>query len=96
MRLEDTPTDVLISRVTQGDLSPAELPYAAEELGTREPAPVDLLLGLLAHESSVVREGAVYGLADHQDRDDVAEALERVAKKDPSTGVRLAAADVLI
>jgi len=74
----------------------AELTYAAEELGAREPAPVELLLGLLTHEASVVREGAVYGLADHQDRDDVAEALERVAKTDTSVGVRLAAADVLI
>lgn len=89
----------LMAKIRSGEMRPAELTFAAEELGNRgdcQDDAIKILVGLLAHKSSVVREGAVYGLADHQDRDEVAEALGKLSSNDPSAGVRQAAADVLI
>jgi hypothetical protein len=55
---------------------------------------VPALLTLLASESALVREGAIYGLA-HHDRPEVVQRLGKIATDDPSPGVRAAAADVL-
>jgi hypothetical protein len=78
----------------QGDaLRPALLTFAAEIAGKGLAFEVvgPALLALLQHERPVVREGAVYGLRAYEERPEVAAALAKVAKDDPSPGVRAAA-----
>jgi hypothetical protein len=89
----------LAARILRGDLGRAHLGYAAEALGRgtegeTSHAVIEVLRGLLAHESPLVREGAIYGLAHHRTAR-VDSELRRVAAHDVSPGVREAAADVL-
>lgn len=79
------------------------LSYACEYLkdAPAESARVDgvvaasFLIGMAVHESSLVREGAVYGMAGHLANDNVKMWLESMAENDRSEGVRAAARDVL-
>jgi hypothetical protein len=95
MEFDDIPTCELADRIRSGAMGNVDMSFAAEAIGERVDAPVDLLLSLLSHDDAVVREGAVYGLDDHHDRCGVAEALARLANGDPSPGVRWAAAEAL-
>ncbi len=76
------------------ELEPAFLTHAAEIAGRHIEASrvVPVLLGLLKHESPLVREGAIWGLCYHQS-DEVVAILREVAMNDPSPGVRKAASD---
>lgn len=97
--LADDDPSRLAAWIASGDLSRAHLSHAAEALGAgtegaTTPALIQILLRLLEHESPLVREGSVYGLAFHMGSR-VRSILGRVAKSDPSPGVRAAAAEVL-
>ncbi|MFO0839534.1 MAG: HEAT repeat domain-containing protein [Phycisphaerae bacterium] len=86
----------LIDLVESGTLRPSNLTFAAEILGSVDDrALVDpVLLVLLGHDSPLVREGAVYGLACSGSAK-VRAQLQFVADNDPSPGVRRAAQEVL-
>jgi len=86
----------LADLIATSTLEPKDLTYAAEILGSvRNPTlVVPTLLPLLGSPSSVVREGAVYGLAQHLTHD-VTARLRNVSERDASPGVRTAARDVL-
>ncbi|MCK6588581.1 MAG: HEAT repeat domain-containing protein [Polyangiaceae bacterium] len=86
----------LIELIKGGTLRPGHLTYAAEAAGTitDRDLVVPVLVSLLAHSSPLVREGAVYGLAQHTDPS-VSAALRDVAANDPVSGVREAAESVL-
>lgn len=72
------------------------LTFAAEAAGVLESRfALPLLLPLLAHESPLVREGAVLGLAKHCAAPGVFEALEHLSETDPSPGVRSTAKGAL-
>lgn len=77
-------------------LKPTLLTFAAETAGMALPAAdvVPLLMELLEHPDSVVREGAIYGLVHHQGKD-IDAALRRLALHDASPAVREAASDAL-
>jgi HEAT repeat protein len=84
-------------RVLQpGELKPTLLTFAAEIAGATlaAAAVVPLLMALLEHPDSVVREGAIYGLVHHQGKD-IDTALRRLALHDASPAVREAASDAL-
>lgn len=94
---EDPP--LLAAWIMLGRLERAHLAYAIEALGRElenEPSPVltHLFGGLLAHESPLVREGTIYGMAYHRGPV-VDRILRRLATDDPSPGVREAASEVL-
>jgi hypothetical protein len=74
----------------------SDLTFAAEIAGRIDDSNMvrPVLLGLLAHPDSVVREGAIYGLARHVDAA-VASKLRRLADMDLSAAVRSAASDLL-
>lgn len=69
----------------------SELTFAAEAAGKILDA---ALIRLLDHPSALVREGAVYGLAELVN-DEVRAALENTRKNDASPGVREAAEEAL-
>ena len=73
-----------------------ELTFAAEAAGmlSDSEAVRSALMPLLGHSISLVREGAIYGLARHLN-DSVMVALRELAQSDPSPGVREAAKEVL-
>jgi hypothetical protein len=87
---------LLAQWIEDGTLSPAQMTYAAEALGS---APTSVaapcLLRLLAHSSSLVREGAVYGLEPHLKYPGVRTRLQELVREDPREGVRAAAAEAL-
>jgi hypothetical protein len=83
----------LIEMLRSNELAPTLLTYAAEIAGRLKLA-VPALVALLGHPAPIVREGAVYGLADHLD-DRIRAALRTLADQDPSPGVRAAAEGVL-
>jgi HEAT repeat protein len=87
----------LLSLLDDQDLTISLRTFAAEAAGGIElsAAAVPSLLPLLEHPSAVVREGAVYGLANHLDYAGVREQLGLVASGDVSPGVRRAALDTL-
>lgn len=74
----------------------SELGFAAEFLGRSDDSELvrRALKDLLNHVSPGVREGAIYGLADHRDTD-IDRLLYRRVETDPTEGVRAAAAAVL-
>lgn len=89
----------LAARVLRGGLGRAHLGYAAEALGRgtedrRSEVVVDILVRLLEHESPLVREGAIYGLASHRSAH-VDRRLRQISEEDDSPGVREAATDLL-
>jgi hypothetical protein len=93
---------VLISLLEASMLRPADLTFAAEVVGSvaDSVSVVPLLARLLRHDSSVVREGAVYGLVQHASRVRavrrlVREAIEALLHDEASPGVRAAAEEAL-
>jgi hypothetical protein len=86
----------LLSIIGSGQLTPPDLTFAAEALGDVQDSNlvVPVLLQLLDHASSLVREGAVYGLSHHLN-DESMKRLQVLADEDPSPGVRSAANDIL-
>ena len=86
----------LVRMIREDRLAPADLTFAAEALGSvvGDDRTVPTLLSLLEHSSPLVREGAVYGLTDHMDGN-VRHALSKLARSDPSPGVRDAANETL-
>lgn len=72
---------------------PAELTFQLERAG-EDPALCAELFRQLGHDSPLVREGAVYGLATLAEM--IRDALARTAEHDPSPGVREAAAEALV
>jgi len=90
--------EALLGSIRGGGLAPYDLTFAAEHAGyilTLDAERVtSALIPLLDHESSMVREGALYGLARHPS-DDVIERIRRCASNDPSETIRSVAADVL-
>ncbi len=94
-RLAEEAPDQLIALVNANTLRPSDLTFAAEALGEVHSSPAkEALLRLLQNDAALVREGAVYGLADHLDEDARA-ALRRVGESDSSPGVRESALEVL-
>ena len=95
--LARTEPEKLLSLLDGRRLRPTELTFAAEVAGSRlhgNQLVTKRLLQLTKHAESYVREGAIYGLAEHSGKN-VDEALKRLAEKDESPGVRAAAAGVL-
>lgn len=88
--------DRLLEMMGSNELRPALLTYAAEIAGRGIPTAkcVPVLLHLLGHEAAVVREGAIYGLAEHEG-DEITLVFRQLAETDPSAGVRAAAAGAL-
>lgn len=95
-RLARENPEQLIGIIETGKLAPALLTYAAEIAGKALPSSkvAPILLKLLAHESAVVREGAIYGLAGHAEQR-VKDSLRKLAETDSSPAVRMAAAEIL-
>ena len=103
-RLEDLAhedPEKLFSLVREGALSVPLLTFAAEALGQVPPAyypqASQLLRRLLTHPHAVVREGAVYGIAGIAERSPTVLAFVKplASDREPSPGVREAAAEVL-
>ena len=89
----------LLSLIESGELTDAQLTFAAEWAGRtaeRERAQL-ILFRLLRHPSSLVREEAIYGLQQLGESNSIREALlERTrSDREPSPGVRAAALDAL-
>ena len=87
----------LLALIAARQMPPFILTFAAEIVGRRcddSAAVRAALLPLLDYPSSVVREGAIYGLARHLD-DDARAQLARVAAADPSFAVRAVAAEAI-
>lgn len=86
----------MIELISGDTLDLADLTFAAEIAGeiNDERLVVPTLLKLLDHESSLVREGAVYGLSNHL-TDEVRGRLRLLGLNDASQGVRDAASDAL-
>ncbi len=86
----------LLALLHSSRLSSSDLTYAAEIAGTISDSALvrPILAALLEHPQSVVREGAVYGLARHLDAG-IRSRLQAIAASDPSRGVRTAAQDTL-
>lgn len=97
-RLAATDPSRLASWLASGELDSVDASCAAEILG-RDCADsalvVPALLRTLRHDRAIVREGAVYGLRFHRGDIRVLEALQKTADDDASSGVRLAAREVL-
>lgn len=79
------------------ETSNGKLSWGAEYAGEMLPQEVciPVLFELSDHDSSLVREGVVYGLEHHIHREDVINKLKLIAEKDPAKGVRKAAAEAL-
>lgn len=86
----------LVMLISGDTLDVADLTFAAEIAGEieEESSVVPALLKLLDHDSSLVREGAVYGLVNHLTAD-VRDRLCLMSLNDPSPGVRDAASDAI-
>jgi hypothetical protein len=90
----------LLEIVKNGNLEPSLLTFAAESLGSIESQEmiyevVDILLSLSHYTSSLVREGAVYGLANFLNHSSVLNRLNEMVVLDTSVGVRSAVRDVI-
>lgn len=88
----------LLRLIASATLDPADLTFAAEAAGRIGAGDAEAvraaLLPLLGHASSVVREGAIYGLVLHMDPT-VRLRLVEVAARDASPAVRSVAAETL-
>jgi len=91
----------LLELLKDPTLHDADLSFAAEKAGTINlPEVRVLLVELLEHESAVVREGAVYGLAASDDSIDDEKVLSALRRHwsdlhESSPGVRAAAVEVV-
>lgn len=78
--------DLLVEWVESGELTKAsDLTFAAEHLGKCQKA-LPVLLKLLKHESSLVREGTIYGLFGLKEM--ISDALDECSDHDPSPTIR--------
>lgn len=97
-RLAEQSPARLLELLDDTALVPADLTFAAEIAGQRLPHDIAIrnrLLELLQKsDSSLVREGVIYGLSANL-TDDVCERLRSIAQDDPSPGVREAAKEAL-
>jgi len=95
-RLAQEEPSELLQILKTGVLLSADLTFAAEAAGRIPDSDrvKKALLPLLKHPSAVVREGAIYGLARHLDKQ-IATALEKLAYEDDSPGVREAALELI-
>lgn len=85
----------LIGWIESGQLGTGYLSLAAEALGEVDsPRTKSVLMQLLAHEAPVVREGAIYGMAN-LGITDLKQVLRAIADNDQSPGVRAAALELL-
>lgn len=84
-RLSQEDPEFLIYWVTSGELASYDLTFAAEELG-QVPASLQVLLDLMEHGSSIVREGALLGLQSL--RSQINDVIEQHAETDASPGVQ--------
>lgn len=92
-RLAEADPDLLVEWVESGELNqPSDLTFAAEYLG-KCPGSLPVLLRLLKHDSSLVREGSIYGLQGLKKM--IGDALEEVSKTDSSTTIRGIASECL-
>jgi hypothetical protein len=91
--------DRLISLVSSGQLERIELTWAAEALGhvADSARVVPMLLSLLKHDLPIVREGALYGLAQHHKYAGVRDAVRfhTDASNEPSAAIREIAGDIM-
>ncbi len=87
---------LLAAWIMSGALNPGDLTFAAEIAGSIETEllAVATLLPLLEHESSLVREGAIYGLSEHLNEQVRSALTERLAVEE-SPGVRGAIEEAL-
>ncbi len=88
----------LIKWIQSGELSEADLSFAAEALGkvALSESVVDSLLALLRHPSAVVREGAIYGLQPHAPYAlGARNVLRAIAETDRSKAVQEAAREAI-
>lgn len=87
----------LVAIIEQETLDPTKLTFAAESLAISKDSNivVPCLLNLLNHKSSLVREGAVYGLEGHLNYPEVRARLKEIALNDLQEGVREAATEAL-
>lgn len=75
---------------------PSRLTFSAEALSEGDPkTAVPELIRLVSHPSSLVREGAVYGLEGHLEYGNVREILRGISLNDPADGVREAATEAI-
>lgn len=94
---EQMPLHELLELIKSGRLEPCDLTYAAEIAGNRtddSEAVRATLLPLLEHEDAVVREGALYGLANHLD-DVACGRLRDVTRRDRSPVIQRIAFECL-
>jgi HEAT repeat protein len=95
-RLAMDDPDRLLAMLSDEAMTDADRSFAAEAAGyVQDRAKAQpVLLGLLLHGSALIREGAVYGLANDRD-EPVLAALAHVGQHDRSAGVRDAAIEAL-
>lgn len=88
--------DKLIEIIQTGQLRVGLLTFAVEYLGriSDKQKAKQILLKTLEHQSALVREGSIYGLADFTDTD-IVDAIKRHKDTDESRGVRMAAQEWL-
>ncbi len=84
-RLQNEYPEILLDWVNSGELAPYDLTFAAETLG-EIPEALPVLLDLLKHDSSVVREGALLGL--YRLKWLIDDKFDEHAVNDSSPGVR--------
>ncbi len=82
--------------IQEESLDASDLTFAAEHMGNCEDTALvkKILFPLLDHNDALVREGAVYGLANHLDSV-VKYKLFNISKVDKSTTVREAASNII-
>jgi hypothetical protein len=95
MAENDTPR--LLSLIESGALGHVELTFAAEYLGKAAAAEgvVLTLLVLLKHPKALVREGALYGLAEARGDPAVVDAVTVVRDSDDNEALRSIAEGIL-
>lgn len=95
-RLSISAPHLLVAHMKSRTMRPAQLAFAAEVLGAASDAVAaeQAIRPLLEHPSPLVREGAVYGLAQVGSGTSK-ELLRQVARQDSSPGVREAATEAL-
>lgn len=84
-RLKNEYPEILLDWVNSGELAPYDLTFAAETLG-EIPEALPVLLDLLKHDSSIVREGALIGLLSIKIL--INDKFQKHAENDPSPCVR--------
>lgn len=94
---EDNPGN-LVALIESGGLGDVELTFAAEYLGkaTAAEGVVLTLLVLLRHPKALVREGALYGLAEVRGDPAVVDAITAVSSGDSSKALQQIAEGILL